>query len=239
MTEDPAPSPEGAAKPQPKSKPRHLPVLLGIAGVIAAVSVVLYGIGGQGGKDSGYKDSGGKKVDGSAQKCSAERGLAASLKPLVHGEVAALGLNPKGEPLPALNFAGPDGAKTNLSAFSGKIVLLNLWATWCVPCRKEMPSLDRLEAALGSKDFQVVTVNIDTAKLEKAKQFFDEVGIKTLGFYADSSADVFQALKQNGKVVGLPTSVLVGRNGCEIGTMSGPAEWDSADAKALIEAAVR
>jgi len=230
MTEDPAPSPESAAR----QKLRFLPAVLGIAGVIAAVSVVLYGIGGP-----GDKDSGGKKASETAQKCSAERGLAASLKPFVHGEVAALGLNPKGEPLPALTFAGPDGAKTDLSAFKGKIVLLNLWATWCVPCRKEMPSLDRLEGALGSKDFQVVTVNIDTAKLEKARQFFDEVGIKKLGFYADSTADVFQALKQNGKVVGLPTSVLVGRNGCEIGTMSGPAEWDSDDAKALIEAAVK
>jgi len=225
MTEDPVPSPESAAK----RKPRFLPVLLGIAGVIAAVSVVLYGIGGRDSKEAGV----------AAQKCSAERGLAASLKPLVHGEVAALGLNSKGEPLPPLSFAGPDGAKTDLAAFKGRIVLLNLWATWCVPCRKEMPSLDRLEGALGSKDFQVVTVNIDTAKLEKAKQFFDEVGIRKLNFYADSTADVFQALKQSGKVVGLPTSVLVGRNGCEIGTMSGPAEWDSADAKALIEAAVK
>ena len=91
----------------------------------------------------------------------------------------------------------------------------------------------------GGKDFQVVAVNIDTTRLDKPKAFLNEVGVKALSFYSDPKADVFYRLKQAGKVVGLPTTVLIDRNGCEIGTLAGPALWDSPDGMALIEAAVK
>jgi hypothetical protein len=97
-----------------------------------------------------------------------------------------------------------------------------------------MPSLDRLQAAAGGGDFEVVAVNIDTARLEKRQQFLNEVGVKSLAFYADPSADVFQALKRAGKVVGLPTSILLDSNGCELGALAGAAVWDSPDARKLI-----
>jgi len=222
MSEDPVKSVSGPAGP----KSRLIPVLA-VAALIAALAAVLYGIG--------KPDS--KEAAATAAKCAASHELSAKLKPLVHGEIAALNLNPAPASLPELDFNGADGLPTSLSAFKGKLVLLNLWATWCVPCRQEMPSLDRLEGDLGSDAFQVVAVNIDTARLEKAKSFFNEIGIEKLGFYADPKADVFQTLKQNGKVVGLPTSILVGTDGCEIGTMSGPAKWDSPEAAALITAA--
>ena len=115
-------------------------------------------------------------------------------------------------------------------------MLLNLWATWCVPCRAEMPALDRLQARLGGADFEVVAVNVDTARLERPKAFLDEIGVKSLDRYADSSGDSFEALRLAGKALGLPTSLLIGKDGCELGVAAGPAKWDSDDALRLIEA---
>lgn len=158
-----------------------------------------------------------------------------TLDPLVHGEIAALSLAREPEPLPSLSFTAADGQTKTLVDFKGKALLVNLWATWCVPCRQEMPSLDKLQEALGSKDFQVVAINIDTAKLDRPKAFLDEIGVKNLAFYADPTTSVFQNLKAAGKALGLPTTVLVDKQGCEIGTMAGPAQWDGPEAMALIK----
>jgi thiol-disulfide isomerase/thioredoxin len=171
-----------------------------------------------------------------ADSCPAARALAAKLAPLVHGEVAALAIDSNPQPMPALTFTGPDGKPTTLAAFKGRNVLLNLWATWCVPCRMEMPSLDKLQGARGSDDFSVVAVNIDTARLDRPKAFMKEIGVKNLSFYADNSANIFSTLKQEGKVLGLPTTILVAKDGCDIGTMAGPAKWDSPEALSLIGA---
>mgnify|MGYP003499215059 CR=1 FL=1 len=120
----------------------------------------------------------------------------------------------------------------------GKTVLVNLWATWCVPCRKEMPALDNLQAKLGGKDFEVVAINIDTRDAEKPKAFLKDIGVKKLGYYADASAKTFQDLKAVGRAFGMPTTLLIDRNGCEIGSVAGPAEWASDDAVKLIKAAL-
>jgi len=140
--------------------------------------------------------------------------------------------------MPDLAFEGPDGKPMKLSDLRGKVVLLNLWATWCAPCRKEMPALDRLQAALGGKDFEVVALSVDTRNLDRRKPFLDSVGVKSLAFYADPKADSLQILKGAAKVVGLPTTLLVDRRGCDLGVMAGPAEWDSPDAQALVKAAI-
>jgi thiol-disulfide isomerase/thioredoxin len=153
--------------------------------------------------------------------------------------VAALAVAKQSKPVTPLAFSGPDGQPLTLDAFKGRVVLLNLWATWCAPCRQEMPALDRLEVKLGGKDFQVVAVNIDTTRPERPKAFLNDVGVKALAYYSDAKADVFYRLKQAGKVVGLPTTILIDRNGCEIGTLAGPALWDSPDGVALIEAAAK
>ena len=116
-------------------------------------------------------------------------------------------------------------------------MLLNLWATWCVPCRKEMPALDALQAKLGDDRFEVVAVNIDTRNLDKPRTWLGEVGVTRLGYFADPSAKVFQDLKAIGKAVGMPTTVLIDPQGCELGTLAAPAEWASDDAIKLIEAA--
>jgi hypothetical protein len=99
-----------------------------------------------------------------------------------------------------------------------------------------MPALDRVQGKLGSKDFAVVAVNVDTARLDRPKAFLEAVGAKNLTLYTDDKAEIVQSLKQAGKVLGLPTTMLIGKDGCELGTLAGPAQWDSQEALALLAA---
>ena len=113
--------------------------------------------------------------------------------------------------MPDLTFQDGAGKPLTLDHWRGRTVLLNLWATWCVPCRKEMPALDALEKKLGGPDFQVVAVNIDTRDPDKPKAFLQELGISPLAYYADPSAKTFQDLKEIGRAFGMPTTLLVSR----------------------------
>ncbi|WP_137390409.1 TlpA family protein disulfide reductase [Rhodoligotrophos defluvii] len=133
-------------------------------------------------------------------------------------------------PLPAVDFIDGDGRTMTLADFRGKVVLLNIWATWCVPCREEMPTLDRLQAELGGPEFQVVALSIDRAGLDIVRAFYDETGIKHLAMYLDSSGKASRELG----TVGLPTTLLVDREGRELGRLVGPAEWDSPEVVAFI-----
>jgi thiol-disulfide isomerase/thioredoxin len=164
--------------------------------------------------------------------------LAKKLAPLAHGEVAAVKVANSPLKLPALAFQDAAGKPLTLEHWRGRTVLLNLWATWCVPCRKEMPALDALQQRLGSPDFEVVAVNIDTRDPDKPKAFLKELGISKLAYYADSTAKTFQDLKAIGRAFGMPTTLLVDRQGCELGTIAGPAEWASDDAVKLIQMAL-
>jgi thiol-disulfide isomerase/thioredoxin len=152
--------------------------------------------------------------------------------------VAAVTVAREPKPLPDLAFNGPDGSPTSLAAFRGRTVLLNLWATWCAPCRQEMPALDRLQGELGGRDFEVVAVNIDTRNLDKPRTWLKEAGVARLAYYADPEAKVFQDLKRVGKAVGMPTTLLVDPDGCELALINGPAEWASEDALKLVRAAL-
>ncbi|MFC5326312.1 thiol:disulfide interchange protein TlpA [Bradyrhizobium oligotrophicum] len=171
------------------------------------------------------------------QACQAAVATAARIAPLIKGEVAALTAATTPLRLPDLAFDDASGRPAKLSDFRGKTVLLNLWATWCVPCRKEMPALDGLQAKLGSDDFQVVAVNIDTRDPDKPKAFLNDAKLTKLAYFSDQKAKVFQDLKAVGRALGMPTSVLVDGQGCEIATIAGPAEWNSDDAVKLIQAA--
>jgi thiol-disulfide isomerase/thioredoxin len=164
--------------------------------------------------------------------------LSRKLAPLAHGEVAALTMASAPLRLPDLAFEDADGQPRKLSDWRGRTVLVNLWATWCVPCRKEMPALDRLQARLGGKNFDVVAINIDTRDSAKPRNFLKETNLTRLSYYSDQKAKVFQDLKAIGRALGMPTSVLVDAQGCEIATIAGPAEWDSDDALKLIAAAM-
>src|ERR1700739_648734 len=170
--------------------------------------------------------------------CAGAVDLSRKLEPLAHGEVAALTMATAPLKLPDLAFEDGDGKPRKLSEWRGRTVLVNLWATWCVPCRKEMPALDGLQTKLGGPKFEVVAINIDTRDPEKPKNFLKEAHLTRIGNFSDQKAKVFQDLKAIGRALGMPTSVLVDGQGCEIATIAGPAEWASDDAVKLISAAV-
>jgi thiol-disulfide isomerase/thioredoxin len=212
--------------PKPRLwRPVLIAALLGVGAGLAAV----YGIGGL------QRNGTPARVD---TGCEGAVEAARRLKPLVHGEIAALTLSETPRRIPDLSFRDRDGKSVRLADFRGQSVLLNLWATWCVPCRKEMPALDRLQGQINGKNFAVVAVNIDTGDPAKPHRFLSDVGIKNLAYYDDPSTNVFQELKRVGRAVGLPTSILVDRTGCEIGYLAGPAEWSSEEAIALVRAAL-
>ena len=200
--------------------------------VAAALAGIVVGLGGVYGIATLSRNAGGDKA------CRPAVALAQKIAPLARGEVAAVNVAQSPLKVPDLTFEDASGKKLALADFKGKTVLLNLWATWCVPCRTEMPTLDALEKKLGSPDFQVVAVNIDTRDPDKPKQFLKQIGVHNLTYYTDSSAKSFQDLKAVGKAFGMPTTMLIDPHGCEIGTIAGPAEWASDDALKLIRAAL-
>jgi thiol-disulfide isomerase/thioredoxin len=215
------PSPRAAAT-------RRIPLAIGavmVGGLIGYAAVS--GIGGL------------KRGSSGDSACNGAVSLARKIAPLAQGEVAALTMATAPVKLPDLAFEDADGKPKKLSDWRGKTVLVNLWATWCVPCRKEMPALDSLQTKLGGKDFEVVAINIDTRDPEKPRNFLKDANLTRLGYFSDAKAKVFQDLKSIGKALGMPTSILVDSQGCEIGNIAGPAEWASDDAIKLIKAAVR
>ncbi len=151
------------------------------------------------------------------------------------GKVAAFVYKPAPEPVPSFPFFDASQQTKTIETFKGKVVLLNLWATWCGPCREEMPSLDRLQKDLGSDKFEVVALNVDKNGIDKAREFLNGIAVNSLNFYADPSARATSQIK----ALGMPATLLVNTDGQEIGRLMGPAEWDSPDAKRLIEAALR
>lgn len=134
---------------------------------------------------------------------------------------------------PAFTFKDADGKDLTLADRKGKVLLVNLWATWCAPCVKEMPSLDRLQAELGGPDFEVVAISLDRGGLNEVKPFFEANGIKALAPYLDPQ---MTAMKAAQPLPGLPTSILVDREGREVGRLPGAADWSGEEAKALIRA---
>jgi len=129
------------------------------------------------------------------------------------------------KPVTAIQFEDAEGRPRKLTDFRGKIVLLNIWATWCVPCRKEMPALDRLQATIGDGEFKIVPLSIDRGGMDVVRKFYAEVGLQKLGMYRDTSGSAARELG----AVGIPTTLLIDRDGQEIGRLIGPAEWDSSE----------
>jgi thiol-disulfide isomerase/thioredoxin len=158
---------------------------------------------------------------------------------LAKGEVAGVQVARMPRPAPPLTFQAADGAPLTLADFGGKVTLLNLWATWCVPCRKEMPALDALQAKLGGPEFQVVAVNMDSRDPEKPREWLKANRIENLTYYADPQGKVFQALRAADRANGLPTTLVVNRKGCVVASLEGPAEWASEDGLALMRAVLQ
>jgi thiol-disulfide isomerase/thioredoxin len=191
---------------------------------IAVLVVVLYGKGGGAGNQA-------------TGECRDSVQKSAALAPFIKGEIAALRLIKTPRPAPDLEFDGTNGP-VKLGDFKGRTVLFNLWATWCVPCRTEMLSLDRLQASLGGADFTVVALNMDTRNVEKVPGWLSDNQIKALTLYTDAQGKAFQALRKEGLVTGLPTTLVVDDKGCLLAEMAGPAEWAGVEALAVLKAVV-
>jgi len=170
--------------------------------------------------------------------CAGKAAKAKTLDRLAVGQVAAMQAAHPPSSVASLAFNGPDGKPMTLADLKNRTLLVNLWASWCVPCREEMPALDQLQAARGNDEFQVVAINVDTGDASKPEKFLSEVGVKSLARYRDPTMRVFNALKTKGLAFGLPVTMIVDGDGCELAAMNGPADWTSSEARRLIDGAM-
>ena len=200
-------------------------VALAAFAAVGMLGVALYGIGGPDG-------------NGEAEACAAGVQTAKAIESFVGGEIAAFQLARKPVDLSQIAYVNADGAATTIGENAGRVTLVNLWATWCAPCRKEMPALDRLQAELGGEAFAVLPINIDTGDAGKPRALLESIKIENLPLNTDPAMASFETMKKRGLALGLPVTALIDKNACLIGHMNGPAEWDSGDAKALIKAAI-
>jgi len=200
-----------------------------VAGVALAGLAAVYGMGGLG--------DNAQTIDVGSQPGTAHTLETVAQPPsdkLNSGEMRAFVFRKEPQPIDAFSFVDGSEQPMSMADFKGKVVLLNLWATWCAPCRKEMPDLDRLQRDMGSDDFEVVALSLDRSGLEASQKFLDDIGIQHLKTYIDATSRASKPLR----VVGMPTTILVDREGRELGRLIGPAKWDHPDAKRLIQAAI-
>jgi thiol-disulfide isomerase/thioredoxin len=155
-------------------------------------------------------------------------------KDFAKGPLAAFLVRAEREPVPNLSFKDANGGALTLDKWKGRVVLVNLWATWCAPCRKEMPTLADLQKQLGSKDFEVVALSVDRKGIAASSAYLKGTGADVLGLYVDDTTKALDDLQG----LGLPLTVLVDRRGREIGRLLGPAEWNSAESIALMKTAI-
>jgi len=155
-------------------------------------------------------------------------------KSLATGSLAAFLIHPEPKPLPDLVFQDGSGKPLKLSDWKGRVALVNLWATWCAPCRKEMPDLSKLQKELGSDQFEVVAISVDRKGAEASSAFLKETGADNLKLYVEPTTKIVNDVQS----AGLPASILVDRQGREIGRLLGPADWASPEAQALVKAAL-
>jgi thiol-disulfide isomerase/thioredoxin len=204
-----------------------LTVAVAALGVAAAAALGLYAL-----------DGGRGNAEAVAMCADAATASGARLGPLATGEVAAFQTAREAHDLSGLGFLDETGEATTLGALKGRVALVNLWATWCAPCRKEMPALDRLNAALGGDGFAVVPISVDVGSRDKPEAFLTSIETTTLPLYTDPSMGIFNEMRKRGLALGLPVTALIDENGCLLGHMNGPAEWDSREGQALIRAAI-
>jgi thiol-disulfide isomerase/thioredoxin len=211
---------------QPARPPRlqsRRVILLALASAAVALAITLY-VGNSGGP--------------LASDCPAQAEAAASIDRVAVGELAALNGTGEGRGYADLAFTDAAGAPMTVGDFAGKKLLINFWASWCVPCREEMPALDAIATRYNSEDFMVLPINLDMGEggQEKAQNFLDEGQFANLPLFADSTFAAFERLKREAVAIGLPATLLVDAAGCELAVLQGPAEWDSPDGHNVIEA---
>lgn len=193
----------GGARPGSRTLRRFAPLVMVLVAAVMAVAFAVSAVR--------WPSSDPERVTPNGTRASAER------RALMFVEVP--------RPLPTVRFLRGDGRVVTLDEFRGRAVLLNLWATWCVPCRVEMPALDRLQAALGGAAFEVVALSIDRGGPQVVETFYREVGLRSLAVYVDPTGEAARVLG----TVGIPTTLLIDREGREVARKTGPAEWDGAE----------
>ena len=173
-----------------------------------------------------------------ASQCAAQPEKAEKVDMAAIGELAALNGTGKGRGYADMAFFDEAGQPRTIADFAGRKLLVNFWASWCVPCRAEMPALDALADRYNSDTFMVLPINLDIGEdgLDKARAFLAEGAFQHLPLYADTSFQAFERLKREAVAIGLPASLLLDEEGCEIGVLQGPAEWDTPDGHNVIEA---
>jgi thiol-disulfide isomerase/thioredoxin len=174
---------------------------------------------------------------GVAASCPAQPDKASTIDAVASGNLAALQTTGTGRKYSDLQFVDDTGRPITLADFEGRMLLVNFWATWCVPCREEMPALNAIEAEYGGEDFMVVTIDLDVGAdgMEKARLFLSDMALYNLPLYADPSFEAFERLKQNAVAVGLPATLLLDENACELAVLQGPAPWDTPDGQRVVE----
>ena len=155
-------------------------------------------------------------------------------KSLSTGEVAAFVFKADRPQIDSGLFKDGDGKEVTLADWKGRVVLVNLWATWCAPCRKEMPDLAQLQKDYGGNDFEVVAISVDLKGAEASSAFLKEIKADNLALYTEQTTRIMKKLG----AIGLPMTLLIDRNGGEIGRLLGPAHWTADEARKLIEAAI-
>ena len=175
---------------------------------------------------------------GVARECPVQAEAAAAIDAAAVGELAALNGTGEGRGYASLAFKDAQGADRSIADFQGKALLVNFWASWCVPCREEMPALDALAQKYNSDRFMVLPINLDIGEngLGKAEAFLADNQFANLPLYADNSFAAFDRLKQEAVAVGLPATLILDEDGCELAVLQGPAEWNTPDGEAVVAA---
>jgi thiol-disulfide isomerase/thioredoxin len=175
-----------------------------------------------------------------ATECPVQADRAAKIDAAAIGELAALNGTGLGRGYAGMAFTDADGKPVTIADFAGKTLLVNFWASWCVPCRAEMPELDELAAEYNGDTFMVLPINLDIGAggQEKAKTFLDEGGFQHLPLYADATFKAFDRLKTEAVAIGLPATLLLDEKGCELGVLQGPATWASEDGHNVVKALI-
>lgn len=213
----------------------QIKIIAAIVGIFI-LSAGIYAIYGTSGNQQGNTVS--ANLSGDA-RCQLNEEKIAAIDASAVGDVA--GFRGIEEPLDMtfFSFQDGDGNTKTLADWKGKTVLFNLWATWCKPCREEMPLFQELQVQRGGESFEVVPLSVDQGSDEKPKDFYKEIGLDQLPFLHDGTVKSLFDLKKKGVAPGMPTTILVDKNGCGLGVLPGAAHWSSPDALHLIDTALR
>lgn len=211
------------------------PVLLIVGGLLVFGIGVYVMLAGSGNTDaSQIAATGGEQP----RSCSSAVELGKKLDPLATGQIASFRGIDEPLDLTEISFVDREGNPKTIGDWKGQLVLFNLWATWCPPCREEMPWFEELQQAKGGERFQVLPVSIDLGDASKPLQFYEEEGLEDLPFMHDNTMEAFQILKKRAVALGMPTTLLVDDYGCAVGVLNGPAHWSSPDAMMFVDKAI-